>query len=474
MISLGACREALIPDVDPGSQSVGSMVLFASGMEGQATKAAVPFMEQEGRFVCRMFYHAKASDTDADPFDVKFPVDGGTMTTTWLRVNNAMGNSVYWNKEFPNPYNPELDANGFDKSAQAFYWQNRLEHAFLAVADYRYLKTATATAHDDIPALKMDYDVVREIESSENEYLMVALEYKYDESTYIPIPQAEWLPYKNQMRKPTESEINNANIESDGFYYFWTGDMEVNIGTEAEPVNVTVRARFKITGEKVKSKYYALKYDLSKDAKVPDMDMSKQPDPIQAFTIKKPAGATPEANRVNLYFKHQLSQVQVNLRTSQDGSANVAASDILSVELLGVTDEAYVYVVLNEDKTLRKSDFKEMDPTDGEDYGSAFLMFGRTLTQDDKDLGFIKSYEAIAFGRLEAIRIKWKENGDGEGSTEHTVVFKTNLELESGIRYIWNMELRRGTMPDVNPVIEDWQRDDTPHNADGTIEKNNS
>lgn len=469
VISLVACEDHLKTDVMPEEQVVGSMVLFASGMEGQITKAAIPFMEEDGRFVCRMFYHAKANDTDSDPVDVKFPENGGTMTTTWLRVNNSNGNCVYWNKEYPTPYAPELDDNGFDKSAPAFYWQNRLEHAFLAVADYRYLKTATATEQGGIPALTMDHDIMREIESSNDEYLIVDIEYKSDDN-YFHLDE-DWTPYKNMLSDPAESEVNSAEIEADGYYYFWTGGIELNMGSDDEPNLVTIRVRYKITGEKVKTKFYALSYDLSQDANTAEMTMAKQPDPIQAFTVKKPAGATPESNRVNLYFKHQFSQVQVNLRTSQDGSANVAANDILSVELLGVTNTGYVYVVLDEEGRLRPSDYREMETSTDDPYGSAFTMFGRSLGQEDYDLGFIKSYEAIAFGRLEAIRIKWRESGNSEGNTEHTVVFKTNLELQSGIRYIWNMELRRGTVPVVNPVIQDWQVDSTPYNTDGTIVK---
>jgi hypothetical protein len=62
-------------------------------------------------------------------------------STAWLKIN-ASGTPVYWNKDYTTK-NVTTNEDGDDTSAGKFYWQNRLSHVFLALADYNQLTTNT-------------------------------------------------------------------------------------------------------------------------------------------------------------------------------------------------------------------------------------------------------------------------------------------------------------------------------------------
>lgn len=242
--------------------------------------------------------------------------------------------------------------------------------------------------------------------------------------------------------------------------------------------------------------YPALAFDLTKGEKE---SMAEQPDVLQALTIDQiPKSAVMEANRVNLYFKHQFAQVQVNLKNSVDNSVQIKDSQIKSVELLGVTEKGYMFTSMNPDGTMHvptgygSSSFKEVVATDFTDaqlqanpYGTIFDMFPRTLTVDDTNISkIVKSYECITFGRLQAIRITWQED-DYEGpegnkiqGVEHVATYRVPEKndmgqalrlLEAGKKYIWNMELRRGTLAIVRTEIIPWEENQEEYNADGYI-----
>ena len=214
---LGACSEQDV--FDDSQEEMGRMpVLFSAGnTDAVITRASTSasYMPQDSRFVCSMFFHAGANDTDKSAFYDSKPTADVSMTTTWLKVNNSIGNAVYWN----NKYLPaaKTDVYGFDETAKCFYWQNRLSHIFLALADYHKLSEDDG----DTGSLKLYPDITTQ--------------------------------YENQ---------------------------------------------------------YMVAYDLTRGDKTA---MKQQPDPIQAVETAQPSGATPEANRVKLFFKHQFSQVQVNL-----------------------------------------------------------------------------------------------------------------------------------------------------------------
>lgn len=115
----------------------GLPVLFSSGAgdASVSTRATVPYMENEGRFVCRMYYQGNVGSEDFTNY-----------TEAWLKVDNNYGNSVYRKKDFSEPTTDDnIDGFGFDRESQIFYWQNRKQHIFIAIADYNKLKTNDGT-----------------------------------------------------------------------------------------------------------------------------------------------------------------------------------------------------------------------------------------------------------------------------------------------------------------------------------------
>ena len=220
--------------------------------------------------------------------------------------------------------------------------------------------------------------------------------------------------------------------------------------------------------------------------------MAEQPDICQALTRQAltkmaPLGATQNANRVNLYFKHQFSQVQVNLKSSADLSVVIDKSNIQKVELLGVSDTAYVFTEINEDGEVEKTTYKTVDISDYTDeqllnnqYGTSFEMFDMYDAEASEaenwgyPAGYIKSYNALTFGQLQAIRITWNEEKDGSGVTHVSTYVVSNEDLKnlkSGYKYIWNIELRRGTLAIIRTEIVDWivPASDLEYESDGTI-----
>ena len=116
---------------------MGLPVLFSSGAgdASVSTRATVPYMENKGRFVCRMYYQGNVGTEDFTNY-----------TEAWLKVDNNYGNSVYRKKDFSEPTTDDnIDGFGFDRESQIFYWQNRKKHIFIAIADYNKLKTNDGT-----------------------------------------------------------------------------------------------------------------------------------------------------------------------------------------------------------------------------------------------------------------------------------------------------------------------------------------
>lgn len=335
-------------------------VLFSAGnMEAAITRAtSAPYMPENSRFVCSMFFHAGAKDDNDTEF---YPVDGAptpevNMTTAWLKINNTFGNAVYRQNTFSDP--TEADENGFDKAANCFYWQNRLEHVFVAVADNNHLAEC-----------------------------------------------------------PT----------------FVDNKLICNL-TRTDEIN----------------------------------EMAKQPDPIVAWIKMSPAGATPEANRVKLFFKHQFAQIQVNIKGSGDASATISRNQIKSVELLGVAQKGTVDFGIDPDGSMKPLSYENPETT-----STPLAMFERN--ESDVPLGYLKSFEGIAYGRLYGIRITWAES-EADDARMHIATYKgmvdTNkdyLQLESGIKYVYNIELRRSVIAQVTPEILPWEVDSEKYTAEGTI-----
>ena len=370
-------------------------VLFSAGSESGSR--AVPYMGENGRFVCRMYYISSqlGSEYAAEPIE------------SWLKVNNTVGNSVYRKGDFAveenlTPGTPEYEAvfdkYGFQKVAQIFYWQNRKNHAFFAYTD---------------------------------------------------------------LNRAFSTEYKNGNNRSDLCF--------------EDPVEPYVLKE--MVGEEEKE-FKGRVHDLRTTGKA---SMTEQPDPAQALTVMSPAGATQEANRVPLVFSHCFSQVVVNVKVGATSgiTESLAAEHITRIEMLGVAEEAYTYYELDltnatyhepTHKLIDLSKYPE-DQLQDNPYGTSIAMFARS--PQDCPPGYLKSFNAIAFGNLNALRIHWKE--PGETPIEHitTFVVKDNnfVALKSGTRYIYNIELRRGTLAVIRPEMLPWDIDETVNNGDGILKE---
>lgn len=594
-----------VPSAD--DHGIGQLVLFSSGNTANTTSRAnvVPYMEQDGRFVCKMFYHAKATDTDASPFDTI-----STPITSWLRVDDNEGNSVYWN----NQYTMDADEShqdyidyGFDSRAQYFYWRNRLDHIFLGYCDYNKLKTNTYGTQQGRLFMYPEYDGAKKTKVGEREdwstivgyyFLNLRKEYvanpayveddkkaasergeSYDVpetieklvcgkptySTTLPAGGGTYAYYiafpstsgvtENLMTMLTEaidasamSNDEKTALKSDisrksstdpedtaeGKFknHYWIiefnpekADPVTHIPDLTDQATVIYCARLKQSIEDVISTAPANTFDLTRGTKT---NMAEQPDPLIALTKMKPTGATQEANRVRLYFKHQFSQIQVNL-TKAENTAEINAENIESVELLGVSEKGYVFTNINPDGTQIPPTYDAVviskyteDQLKQNPYGTSFNMF--EMGAGETPQTSIKSFNAITFGQLQAIRITWKEEPTGENYTEetaaeenarhlvndtsgkqpgadgytttyeagytpvsagqevppvkHVATYKITVDdrgnslvnLRSGYRYMYDFELRRGTIAFIRAEIVDWLLDDElDYNTSGTI-----
>lgn len=375
---MASCSET---EIEESQDPVRSMpVLFSAGnTEATVTRATASYMPKNSHFVCSMFFHAGVNDTIGSEFGA--PVADVNMTTAWLKISNSTGNAVYWNKAYSEVVKDSLDIYGFDVNSKCFYWQNRLNHIFLALTD-----------NNDL-----------------------------------------------------DGSISNGSLKI-----------------------------YPDVTDKYKDKYM-LAYDLTRGEK---KAMSEQPDPILALETARPSGGTPEANRVKLFFKHQFAQIQVNLKSSLDESAVIKDEWIESVELLGVAETGYVPYCILPDGTLpavtslpiNVDDKKYQSTIKDNPYGSSFNMFLRSTPVG----GYLRSFECIAFGTLQGIRITWRESDD-ENAVKHVATYKgvKNLALKSGTKYIYNMELRRSLIAEVTANIKPWEMDKASYTADGTIKDEN-
>lgn len=598
MLAMTACSDELVaPQTDnqnPLNQDkgIGQLVLFSSGSSGNTTtRAVIPYMEQEGRFVCKMYYHAKATDTDASAFDVET-----TPITSWLRVNDKEGNSVYWNREFPDNTDDELsdyrdlteadreDPNykdyGFDPNAQFFYWRNRLDHIFLAYTDFNLLKGNTYALTNNknkegnyIPVarslfmypeadgekktktgqieswLPQDYKQLKlKIVEKDNPDYTADDPYPYPEKIsvlqtngtdkisypsrglHFPLMNGAdyYDPYnhitieKEKIEKTLElvlsivdattalSDDDKTELKKDLTRTDYTNPPEstsegtFKYGRWWVGLDPTVEGAFNDDGSVNLFKDKAIIYCEREKQKIEDViatapanvfdmrrtndmhSMADQPDPLIAWTKMKPTGATQEANRVRLYFEHQFSQIQVNL-TKGENTPELSAKNIVSVELLGVTEKAYVFTNINPNGTqippsydaVVMSKYSEEDQKKNP-YGTSFNMFDMG---DNKQQTALKSFNAIAFGQLQAIRITWKEedyveDGETKEGIHHVATYKITVDergqslvnLKSGYRYVYDFELRRGTIAFIRATIDGWRlSDDLNYGTSGTI-----
>ena len=174
----------------------------------------------------------------------------------------------------------------------------------------------------------------------------------------------------------------------------------------------------------------------------------------------------------------------MTVKKSADGSVeDLTKVSIKKVELLGVSEEAYVFYEVNAKGEYHAPyavpvDLRNYKPAELEQnpYGTAMILYETTEYLTDK---FLKAYHAIAFGRLSAIRVTWVEMPDGEDTPEakqvqHVVTRKVDTEgrvLESAKRYHFNLELRRGELAILEPKIQPWEIDNSEYKLDGKLDK---
>ena len=335
-------------DYDP----VGTPVLFSVGLQDKAITRTGPTsspMASGSHFVCTMYYHPLKNDDNDSPF---IPTEE-VIAKAWLEVSDGAGNAAYKNE-------------AFSAAGTPFYWQNRLNHAFVAITNNNDLTTTTSQAI-----------------------------------------------YKS----PPDAEYNT--------------------------------------------------YDLTKGEKTA---ITQQPDPIRAKEIKAPSDNTPANNSVTLNFQHQFSLVQVNLKNAAGNTTAITTDQITKVELLGVSTEGYVYTMLNGEGSIdatRGNDINLDDYTDEQlatnKWGTSFVMFEMGEAATD----YLKSFNAIAFGHLRAIRVTWD---DGPA---HTATFEiteaVQRDLASGKKYVYNLEISNTTPAAARGQVADRAQSELVRLADVTI-----
>lgn len=216
--------------------------------------------------------------------------------------------------------------------------------------------------------------------------------------------------------------------------------------------------------------------------------MVDQADPILAVTKMKPTGATQEANRVRLYFKHQFSQIQVNVQKVEGNTDDLTAESIESVELLGVSETGYVFTLPTQNGEAIAPAFDNVDVSKltaaqlaENPYKTSFNMF--QMSDAEKPTTSLRSFNAIAYGLLQALRITWKEPlplGEFDESKRivHSVIFPITTDehgndlktLQSGKRYLYDIRLARGMLASIRVSIQGWGLDkDLNYQEDGII-----
>lgn len=464
-------------------------VLFSSGnVENVISKApATPYMAQNGRFVCTMYYKSGVDPREESDFDI----DGGTSELSWLSVNNTYGNSVYRMSDFRPITKTDEEAYivyGFDPDADFFYWKNRLSHVFVAYADYNNLdanqwhdgwdpsqhpralfmypmSNGSKTTYEDnwvssyFLELDSDLNIVKRTDTQHSGFNVKT------------ITDSEWYKeYKEQLTPETDAELLRTThvefLDADGSTYkklLW------HVENDNDPEHRCVYCRVQKKDRRA----------ITSPANVLDLrraegmtKMEDQPDPILAVNKKKPEGSEQETNRVHLYFKHQFSLIQVNLKIDAEGSAyDIDRENGISVELLGVSETGYVFTHITKEGNGIPADYLPVDISKysaahlaDNPYGTSFAMFPMPAEQTPSNA--LKSFNAIAFGMLEAIRITWKEAGDG--GIVHTATMKVDKDehgddlkkLESGVKYIYDIELQRSSISLIRTHLVDWKLDD--------------
>ena len=457
---MASCADSIVDgggNTDVPEAEMKERVLMAVGTEKpEHTRAGnITYMPNHVRFTAMML--AKASTDEEYKYENPF-------FANMLVDTVGAGNSLYYQPTYVAPVKDKQDNYHNDDDASIFYWQNRLSHGFIGYID------------DFNKALPWAIDQAKKPGSRE----------LTDGDAYFPKTLSLWniaAPATSEGKKDESVENILYTMKKDGTILSW--------------------------------QQYE-KFDLRNDPTI--TSMSQQKDPLIASEEKIPESSSPEKNRVYLTFRHQLAQVQVNLKGSPE-SANITAEQIDSVALMGVSLEAYVFPypeygftevptsipakdangepILDNDgnqtfevekkwSIVRQGDAKKdllrkayavpltlEQQNANPPAGSRFDMF--EMADGTQATGYLKGFEAIAFGDLKYLRIVWHELEGTEKSIEHVILFPITNEnfkrLESGKRYIINLELRLGTVAAVSTEIVDWIPYTTVYESSGTVVK---
>jgi hypothetical protein len=195
------------------------------------------------------------------------------------------------------------------------------------------------------------------------------------------------------------------------------------------------------------------------------VDIADQRDPLLAVTQKQPANGDNSANKVTLLFEHQLSKVQVNIKSDgvSVGDNEVTISSIL---LKGLAKQAIIYTTFPENVATIEHQATA---------ASAETIDLSMPLSTTPETGYLKSAQCIAFGGITAIQVEWYETADDGTKTNHTATYTFGTDtteasptLVGGKSYIYNLTVTRGLIASINSTITDWVSDGDSHTANGT------
>lgn len=370
-------------------------------------------------------------------------VDDAHQTYGWVQYN------MYYDKL---PYTGSIDGleRLYDSEGIPSFLYDRSVNAYRAEIGIRYLKTDS------------------EGKALEPEQIYTPSETAFVERTMLP---------------PALDQVEDGDFIIDGdtcvavvdFTYYETDNYGNTRYDETNPrYTFYYKELLSLKKQEIIKTLPANVFDLTRGDKTSIKD---QPDICQALTIQAPLGATQSSNRVNLYFKHQFSQVQVNIKASSDLSVEVDPENIRKVELLGVSEKGYVFTEIDENGEVQPTTYEPVlassytvDQLKENQFGTSFEMFD--MGEENRATGYLKSFNALAFGQLQAIRVSWEEKETGVMHVATYRVPEDNLRnLKSANKYIWNIEIRRGTLAIIRTEIADWTvlNSALEYNTDGTI-----
>ena len=131
------------------------------------------------------------------------------------------------------------------------------------------------------------------------------------------------------------------------------------------------------------------------------------------------------------------------MKNKAENNPAIDASRISKVELLGVSTEGYVTTRINNVGEVSAATYNTVDAN------TSFDMFEMASPAD----GCLKSFNAIAYGKLVSIKVTWNDGTGEEVGINHTPIHTVNVTLESGKKYVYNLEIRRTAIAGIRGDI---------------------